>query len=111
MSGAYLYVIVRSDLKWTPGILATQVGHAVSLLIHEHYTVELKAYLDQLYDMKKVVLRATALEFDAIKDALSKHGISHSVWLERPENVESAIAVSPLSKHQVPSIISQLKLY
>lgn len=106
------YLIVRTDLGWTMGATIAQACHASVASIYSTLdTQSTKDYLKNLHEMHKIVLRADSLDqlIDCEKK-LNDAKISHHLWIERPENVASCLAVSPQPRSLVRNLFKHLKL-
>lgn len=106
------YILIRTDLKWTKGAMIAQACHAsVASIVKNLDLKSTKDYLDDLENMHKVVLGADSVD-DIIKveSKLKEANIPHHVWLEKPENVVSCLAVTPQPKSLVQTIFRHFKL-
>lgn len=107
------YILVRTDLKWTTGALIAQACHASVATIKE--TIDMpstRAYLDDLDNMHKVILKTESLdEMMDVQIKLNESKIEHRLWIEKPENVATCLACSPQPKSLVQSIFKHLKLF
>ncbi|KAI0628967.1 peptidyl-tRNA hydrolase II [Trametes polyzona] len=98
-----MQIVVRRDLLeaegWGVGPLMAQVAHATSAVLHETRDLpETKAYLDDLKNMRKVVLQTadqTSIERLASLLSASDPSIPHHLWVEQPENVPTCLALAP----------------
>ena len=106
------YVVVRKDLKLGVGALIAQGAHASSSALWESkdniYTL---AYLSKLNDMHKIVLEATSNEhLVALSGTLTSANILHKVWLEKPENIQTALATAPYPRSFLKAFFAGCKL-
>lgn len=107
------YILVRTDLKWGTGATIAQACHASSASIYKtlNHPSTIK-YLSDLENMHKVVLKADKLDdLLEVEGRLKEANIPYHLWLERPENVASSLAVSPQPKNLVQAIFKHLKLF
>lgn len=107
------YILVRKDLNWTTGALIAQACHAsIASISNSHNSPHTKSYLDHLENMHKIILRADNVEdLMDVEKKLKEMNISHYLWIEKPENIPSCLAVSPQPKSLVQSIFKHLKLF
>ncbi|KAL1938568.1 hypothetical protein VTO73DRAFT_11591 [Trametes versicolor] len=104
-----MQIIVRRDLfdaeGWGVGPLMAQVAHATSAVLHEtRERPETQAYLEDLKNMRKVVLQTTdqpSIERLANLLAASDPPVPHHLWVEQPENVPTPDVAS--GKHSAPT--------
>lgn len=106
------YILVRTDLDWGTGPMIAQACHAsiaaIASTLSERTT---KDYLANLESMHKVILKADKLDdITKVEQKLKEANIAHHVWIEKPENVISCLAVSPQRKPLVQAIFKHLKL-
>lgn len=106
------YILVRTDLKWGIGATIAQACHAclasVANTISRQTT---KDYLLDLENMHKVILKVDKVEdlIDAEK-RLQEANIPHHLWIEKPENIATCLAVAPQPKTLVKTLFQHLKL-
>lgn len=107
------YILVRKDLNWTTGALIAQACHAsIASISNSSNSPHTKSYLNNLENMHKIILRAEKVDdLMDIEKKLKESNISHHLWIERPENIPSCLAVSPQPKSLVQSIFKHLKLF
>lgn len=106
------YILVRTDLNWGTGALIAQACHAsVASIANTFSNPHTANYLRDLDNMHKVILQATK-EQDLLKVAgyLKEANIDHHLWIEKPENVISCLAVSPQPKHSIVGFFRHFKL-
>ncbi|RPD57740.1 peptidyl-tRNA hydrolase II [Lentinus tigrinus ALCF2SS1-7] len=98
-----MQIVVRRDLLdaegWGVGPLMAQVAHATSAVLHEtRERPETQAYMDDLKNMRKVVMQTTD---QASIEKLAKlldgcdPPVPYHLWVEQPENVPTCLALSP----------------
>lgn len=106
------YILVRTDLGWGTGAMIAQACHASLAAVASSLQDETtKDYLVNLENMHKVILRADKLDdITEMGAKLKEANICHHVWVEKPENVISCLAVSPQRKHLVQAMFKHLKL-
>lgn len=106
------YILVRTDLDWGTGAMIAQACHASIAAIATSLSDQCtRDYLADLGSMHKVILRADKLDdITKVEKKLTEAKIAHHVWIEKPENVVSCLAVSPQRKHLVQAIFKHLKL-
>ncbi|ESU36935.1 Peptidyl-tRNA hydrolase [Giardia duodenalis] len=105
------YIVLRNDLPWGLGALAAQVAHASVAAIHafrEHPDVRI--YLSDIPNMRKVVLSADEQQIIQLRDDLCAAKIDHFAWIEQPENLLSAIGLRPCPKELVRPYLKHLSL-
>ena len=122
-----VYLIVRFSLGMSPGKAAAQCGHAVQLLMAGFHRIEkrklagenlssdelnryekTKEWLEGIY--RKIVLRATEVEWRMIKESLDGFLIKDVGLTEVPMGAETAICLWPMRKSEVPKLIRRLQL-
>ncbi|OQR67134.1 hypothetical protein BIW11_13704 [Tropilaelaps mercedesae] len=117
MSSMIQYVVVRSDLmeelKWPTGAVIAQACHASTAALHLFREDEdTQAYTKNLDTMHKVVLACPSeAELRSIQSKLTAASISHKLWIERPEEIPTALATKPYPKADVSPFFKHLKLY
>lgn len=106
------YIVVRTDLGWTTGAIIAQACHAsVAAIVTSLESQNTKSYLKDLDNMHKVVLKAEKVDdLDKIECELKRSQISYHLWIEKPENVATCLAISPQPKALVQAIFRHLKL-
>ncbi|KAI0741145.1 peptidyl-tRNA hydrolase II [Earliella scabrosa] len=98
-----MQIIVRRDLLdaegWGVGPLMAQVAHATSAILHEsRERPETQAYLDDLKNMRKVVMQTadqTSIEKLASLLSACDPPVPFHLWIEQPENVPTCLALAP----------------
>uniref|UniRef100_V9LK56 peptidyl-tRNA hydrolase n=1 Tax=Callorhinchus milii TaxID=7868 RepID=V9LK56_CALMI len=110
------YVVVRGDLqralRWTPGAVLAQACHACTAAIHNFYhDPHTQQYLQRLDSMHKVVLEVPDEQsLTSLSQRLSSEQIDHWLWVERPENVATCLALKPCPRERVRGLLRDLKL-
>ncbi|CAF0842310.1 unnamed protein product [Didymodactylos carnosus] len=111
------YILLRGDLKksksYNDGALIAQACHACSAILFKTlddvYTVN---YLNDTANMHKIILNVpTEDELIQAHKTLTEGDIQHYLWLEKPENIKTCIAVKPYVKSDVENYFKQYKLY
>jgi len=128
-----MYLIVKTSLAMSMEKTAAQVGHAVGLLVEEHYerakyikacdTLQLKHNKDterlEIFDQwmhsdyRKVVLAADDKEFEKIKSEIPESDrvvVIDNGLTELNPHTETVIGLWPMYKSQVPKVIKRLQL-
>lgn len=106
------YILVRVDLGWSTGAMIAQACHASSASIARTLTSPYtKDYLNDLVNMHKIILKAERVE-DLLKveTELKQTDVAHHLWIEKPENIPTCLAVSPQPKSLVQNIFKTFKL-
>lgn len=106
------YILVRNDLNWNKGAMIAQSCHAsVAVIANTLTSLSTRLYLDDLENMHKVVLKADKVgDLEQIENKLKEANIAHHVWIEKPENIATCLAVSPQPKSLVQAFFKHLKL-
>lgn len=106
------YIVIRTDLKWGQGATIAQACHASLAAVAETMDSEhTRAYLRDLKNMHKVILRAdSADDLTNVAGKLKESQVAHHLWVEQPENVPSCLACSPQPKNLVQAVFRHLKL-
>jgi peptidyl-tRNA hydrolase len=110
------YVILNNAAMtgWGTGEIATQACHAcVAAISTFAHSSDTQKYISPecIQSMTKVLLKTTNdEEFRATLDTLTKAGIEHYCWTERPENIMTCIALRPYEKSTVSQYLKQLNL-
>lgn len=119
MSGTTLrqYIVLRRDLVmnmgWPVGAVVAQGAHASTAAIASSLTdVKTSEYLKDLGNMHKVVL-AVKDEAHLLKTAtaLEAAGLNFHLWREMPENIPTALALTPYTRGDVGNTLRRLKLF
>lgn len=106
------YILVRTDLNWNTGALIAQACHASAASIAKTLSsTPTMNYLEDLANMHKIILQANSVD-DLLKveGALKEANISHHLWIEKPENIATCLAVSPQPRQSVQSMFRCFKL-
>lgn len=106
------YIVVRTDLNWSQGAQIAQACHAsVASIARTLDSPATKGYLEDLTNMRKVILRADRLEdLRQAETKLQETNIAFHLWIEQPENIPTCLACSPQPKRLVQAIFRNLKL-
>lgn len=106
------YVLVRTDLNWGTGALIAQACHAsVASIATTLDARPTKDYLKDLENMHKIILKADKLDdLTTVETKLKEAKVAHHLWIEKPENIATCLAVSPQPKAMVQSIFKHFKL-
>jgi peptidyl-tRNA hydrolase len=120
MSKILQYVVIRRDILpskksssgFSMGACIAQACHAATAAVVQNYDSGFtKSYLSSLGDMTVCVLGVdTAAELEELSLELGAHGINCHLWLEKPENIVTALATAPTEKDQVFPFVRHLKL-
>lgn len=106
------YILIRTDLGWNSGAMIAQACHAsIAAISRTLDSPATRRYLDDLPNMRKVVLKADKSE-DLIRTEtkLKEANVPHHLWIEQPENVPTCLAASPQPKQVVQAIFKHFKL-
>lgn len=106
------YILIRTDLKWGTGAMIAQACHASSASIYKTLNnPSTVRYLSDLENMHKIILKADKLDdLLHVESKLKEANIGYHLWVEKPENVTSSLAVSPQPKNLVHTIFKHFKL-
>ncbi|XP_075219936.1 putative peptidyl-tRNA hydrolase PTRHD1 isoform X2 [Lycorma delicatula] len=111
------YIIIRTDLKsslkWSYGAIMAQACHASVAAIHTFYSDEhTQAYLNNLEHMHKIILQVPDDEsLQKIHDELKSNTIDFYQWLEKPDDINTCVALRPYPKSAVENYFKNLKLF
>lgn len=107
------YILVRNDLNWGTGALIAQACHAsIASIANSMDSPHTKSYLNDLENMHKIILKADKVEdLINVEKKLKESSIDHHLWIEKPENIASCLAVSPQPKSLIQSFFKHLKLF
>lgn len=107
------YIVVRTDLGWSPGALIAQACHAsVASIVRTIDSGPTKDYLADLNNMHKIILKADRAEdLKQLESRLREANVAHHLWIEQPENTASCLACSPQRKSVVQALFRHLKLF
>ena len=110
------YILIRKDLignkHWNIGSLIAQGCHAsvaaIATTLSSKYTTE---YITDHLNMTKLVLGVDDdVQLKEMSDRLTRNSIPHHLWIEKPEEIPTALATSPLLKSAVGLHFKHLKL-
>lgn len=113
------YVVMRKDLlpskkskAYSTGAFVAQACHAASAALHRFGSSEQTArFLSDLENMTVCVLGVEdELELESLASKLTAGGIEFHTWIEKPENIPTALATAPVEKHLVWDYLGHLKL-
>lgn len=106
------YILVRTDLKWSKGAMVAQACHAsIASIVSTMDHTSTKEYLKDLYNMHKIILKVETLgDLRDCEKKLKDAEIAHHLWVERPENIITCLAISPQPRSKVQSLFKHLKL-
>lgn len=106
-----MYILVNEDIKIGKGLIANQVGHAVSIFHYRGY------YTEELMDNymkkpRKVILKAP----QSLLEYLERQGYIHireSDTTHLPKNTLTCVnlGIYDRDKDELPKYIKELKLY
>ena len=103
----FQYIVIRRDLQekegWPLGSLVAQGAHAAVAAVAENIATDAdtQAYVSpaNIDSMHKAVLEVKNLgQLLSLSERLTSAGVSHRVWKEQPENVETCLATKPARK-------------
>lgn len=111
------YVAVRRDLinelKWPIGAVIAQACHAVSAVVYLFKDDEhMKMYLEDVDNMHKIVLEVedeNALL--SLNEKLASSDVKFKLWIEKPENIPTCLALKPYPKDEVQKYFKKIKLF
>lgn len=106
------YIVLRTDLAWGTGAMIAQACHASTASIARTIDSQsTKSYLVDLENMHKIVLKADKIDdLTRVQQKLTAANIPHHLWIEKPEEIATCLAVSPQPKSRVHAIFRHLKL-
>lgn len=108
------YIVIRSDLKWPKGAIASQAAHVAVACLWEHKELpQVQSYLapGAIDTMHKCVLGIESLDaLMRLKASLDAAGVPSRLWTEQPENVITSLATVPAWKDDVKAHFEGLKL-
>ncbi|KEP60057.1 UNVERIFIED_CONTAM: Peptidyl-tRNA hydrolase PTH2 domain-containing protein [Hammondia hammondi] len=111
------YVVLRKDLQtglgWPTGAVIAQACHAcISVVASAYSEPDVQAYLAEGDNMRKVVLEVHSEEdLRKISETLDTKGICHKLWIEQPEGIPTCVAIQPMRRSKVNSLLKSFKLY
>ncbi len=105
-----MYIIVNNDLKMSKGKIASQVGHITELIaekimseLYENSSTSTLSFAFRKYTKtgrKKVILKGTEKDIDAIKDDKDAFYIVDAGRTEIPENSLTVVGFLPSDKNK-----------
>jgi peptidyl-tRNA hydrolase len=117
------YIVVRESLGMSPGKIAAQTGHAVMMLMLAYFEIlrnmgghvpwdrynHMIVWLGQ--DYGKVVLRASDVEFEKVKQTFGKDLflVVDNGHTEVAPKTETVIGLWPMRKSARPKILKRLQ--
>ena len=113
------YVVVRKDLSkslgWTVGPIMAQACHASCAalwLSRESSTTQAYCAESALDDMTKVTMEIKN-EGQLLKLAqqLADAGVGHKLWMEKPEDIPTALATFPVYRSSTKPLFKKCQLY
>lgn len=110
------YILIRKDLigtkQWSIGSMIAQGCHASVAAIATTLESECtREYIADYLNMTKLVLAVEDdIQLKDMADKLSNNNIPHHMWFEKPEDIPTALATSPLPKSAVGLYFKHLKL-
>lgn len=112
-------ILLRHDLlarpNWTLGSVIAQAIHASIDCLHQYRndTNVIKYTSDGARgSMTTIILEVRdEAHMGELKDALLHACIDHTIWVEQPENMATAIALKPYEKEGLPSFLKSLKSF
>ncbi|EPR63887.1 Peptidyl-tRNA hydrolase PTH2 domain-containing protein [Toxoplasma gondii RUB] len=111
------YVLLRKDLQtalgWPTGAVIAQACHAcISVVASAYSEPDVQAYLAEGDNMRKVVLEVHSEEdLRKISETLDTKDICHKLWIEQPEGIPTCVAIQPMRRSKVNSLLKSFKLY
>lgn len=114
------YVIVRKDIlpknmnsgAFSLGACMAQACHAATAAIVQSFSdSNTQEYLKSIGDMTVCVLGVEdGNELTSLSEKLAGNDIQFHLWIEKPEDVPTALATVPVTKEHVFPILGHLKL-
>ena len=113
------YVVVREDLakkmEWSAGSVIAQACHCSVAALWEHKEEPLTAgYLSSqnIDSMHKVILKCkNENELLKLEAQLKQANVPHRLWMEKPENIPTALATAAVIKSDVSQFFRKAQLY
>lgn len=99
-------ILLRKDLlqnsNWTFGAVIAQAVHAATdCLSYYNNDNHVKEYLSERSNMTTIILALKdQQELMECHDELTHLNADHVIWNEMPENIPTAIALKPYTKHE-----------
>lgn len=110
----YIIVIKAAIKGFSKGAISANVAHASVACLHRNSeSINVKLYLKDLDSMRKCVLEIDNIDLitpllSAIDEA--PEPITYYKWVEMPEGIVTAVALSPCRKKDVTHLLGHLKL-
>lgn len=114
------YVIVRKDIlpnklnsgAFSLGACMAQACHAATAVIVQSFSdSNTQQYLKSIGDMTVCVLGVENVnELISLSKQLEENDIRIHLWIEKPEDIPTALATVPVTKEHVFPILGHLKL-
>lgn len=111
------YIFLRGDLKdFSKGSLIAQACHGTTLATFTHKDhPSTVAYLKNIHDMHKVVLKIKEDDMPTIEAALTAEDVGFSVWIEAPENTATCLCTRPFvleeNSQELQDLFHKFKLF
>lgn len=110
------FILLRKDLNWSFGALATQAVHAsnLCLLKYWHTTTDNDSIINiSLIEKMHTILKElkNLKELEKLESALLFHSIDYVKWKEEPEGVFTAIAIKPMFKNKIYWLVKKFPLF
>ena len=109
------YVILRGDLGWKTGALATQAVHASNECLFKFLHQDddsVKKFLEAGSNMRVILKQAPTISaFNSLSTSLTELHLDHIVWVEQPENIPVAIAIKPYCKEKLFLVLKSYPLF
>jgi len=113
------YVIMRKDLlpnkkskAFSTGAFIAQACHAAAAALHRFSSTDpTTRFLNDLENMTVCVLGVEdKIELESLAQTLANGEIPFHLWIEKPENIPTALATAPVEKQAVWELVGHLKL-
>eukprot|EP01100_Stratorugosa_tubuloviscum_P013580 TRINITY_DN689_c0_g1_i1.p1 TRINITY_DN689_c0_g1~~TRINITY_DN689_c0_g1_i1.p1 ORF type:complete len:123 (-),score=48.55 TRINITY_DN689_c0_g1_i1:191-559(-) len=115
----YQYIIVRRDLiqalNWNTGSVIAQACHASTAalwMFRNEQRVQSYLSLENLASMHKVVLEIkNETQLLNLAKKLEERQLNFYLWLEKPENIPTAIATQPYLREEFGDLFRRYQLF
>lgn len=112
-------VLLRTDLGWPVGALATQAVHASNACLFSNLTnrdektkTQIQSFLESGSKMNVLLKEIPSLsQMQELQEKLKETQIEYEVWVEEPENVAVAIAIVPTERSIVMPLVKRYPLF